>query len=32
VRFGVGEIVDRIAQEFPQSATQDGRSPKRASA
>jgi uncharacterized NAD-dependent epimerase/dehydratase family protein len=32
VRFGVGEIVDRIAQEFPQSAPQESLSPARASA
>src|ERR671913_558470 len=25
VRFGVGEIVDRVAHEFPQAAPQDGR-------
>jgi uncharacterized NAD-dependent epimerase/dehydratase family protein len=32
VRFGVGEIVDRIAHEFPDSVPQDGRSPARAGA
>jgi len=31
VRFGVGEIIERIAQEFPHSVPQD-RSPARASA